>query len=140
MISTEKTKIFGKIAYDVRVEPVDKREEEKLLERRLFEADHKNTGVQIIGRGSTVKAMQSGTTHASKWGDTFIVSILRLCVNFAVLIWPVENFCSSRQTQEGRASQGRSYPRERADRPLLEVLCRVPVLVNESTSPTAAAA
>lgn len=68
----KKTKIFGKIAYDVRVEPVDKREEEKLLERRLFEADHKNTGVQIIGRGSTVKAMQSGTTHASKWGDTFI--------------------------------------------------------------------
>jgi transcription initiation factor TFIIF subunit beta len=74
MIS-EKTKIVGKIHYDMRVEPVDKREEEKLLERRLFEADNSKPGVQLITRDRTVKAMQSSNPLANKWGDQFIVSL-----------------------------------------------------------------
>ncbi|KAK0392453.1 hypothetical protein NLU13_1948 [Sarocladium strictum] len=68
----KKTKIIGKIHYDMRVEPVDKREEEKLLERRLFEADHSKPGVQLITRDRTRKALQSGTAQAHNWGDDFV--------------------------------------------------------------------
>lgn len=71
----EKTKILGKIHYDMRVEPVDKREEEQLLERRIYAEDNDRPGVQIITREETRKAAQSGSNKAAAYGENFIVSL-----------------------------------------------------------------
>lgn len=70
---TEKTKIFGKIHYDVRVEPRNIQEEERLLARQLFDADNAKSKLQIISRNSASSILNPGTGAAASWGGSFIV-------------------------------------------------------------------
>jgi len=51
-VGAERTKIFGKIHYDVRVEPRNIQEEERLLAQRLFDAENSKSKLRIISRNS----------------------------------------------------------------------------------------
>ncbi|KAH8179684.1 transcription initiation factor IIF, beta subunit domain-containing protein [Sarocladium implicatum] len=68
----KKTKIVGKIAYDMRVEPVDKREEERILSRKMFEAGNLRPGTQIVSRYQARKAVQSGTAQSRDFGADLV--------------------------------------------------------------------
>ncbi|KJZ72638.1 hypothetical protein HIM_07997 [Hirsutella minnesotensis 3608] len=68
----KKTKIFGKIHYDVRVEPRNLQEEEALLAKRLFEAENSKSKLQIISRNSASSIMNPGSAVAAQWGGNFI--------------------------------------------------------------------
>jgi transcription initiation factor TFIIF subunit beta len=54
---------------------MDRREEERLLEKRIFEADNNKQKVQIIGRTQASNVLQVGTSQAAAWGGNFIVSL-----------------------------------------------------------------
>ncbi|EFZ00172.1 hypothetical protein MHUMG1_06312 [Metarhizium humberi] len=68
----KKTKIFGKIHYDVRVEPRNIREEERLLAQRLLDAESSKTKLQIISRNSASAIINPGTAGSATWGGGFI--------------------------------------------------------------------
>ncbi|KHN95299.1 transcription initiation factor iif [Metarhizium album ARSEF 1941] len=68
----KKTKIFGKIHYDVRVEPRNIREEERLLAKRLLDAEGSKTKLQIISRNSASAIINPGTAGSATWGGGFI--------------------------------------------------------------------
>ncbi|PNY23738.1 Transcription initiation factor IIF subunit beta, partial [Tolypocladium capitatum] len=68
----KRTKVFGKIHYDVRVEPRNIQEEERLLAQRLFDAEHSKSKLQIISRNSASSIINPGTATAAQWGGNFI--------------------------------------------------------------------
>ncbi|KAF5004406.1 hypothetical protein FDECE_9100 [Fusarium decemcellulare] len=68
----KKTKIFGKIHYDVRVEPRDVREEERLLAQRLQDAEQSKSKLQIISRNKASSIINPGTAGSVSWGGNFI--------------------------------------------------------------------
>lgn len=70
----EKTKIFGKIHYDVRVEPKDKEEENRLVGQQLYNLDQAKTGIQIISRNKASTITSLGSASSANWGSNFIVS------------------------------------------------------------------
>lgn len=72
----ERTKIFGKIHYDVRVEPRDVREEEQLLAQRLQDAEQSKSKLKIISRNKASSIINPGATGSASWGGNFIVSLL----------------------------------------------------------------
>lgn len=74
--STEKTKIFGKIRYDLRVEPRNLREEEELLAKRIFEAENSKSKLQIISRNKASSIINPGSAGSVSWGGNFIVRVL----------------------------------------------------------------
>ena len=65
--------MFGKIRYDVRVEPRNMQEEERLLAQRMFSAEHSKTKLQIISRNSASSIVNPGTAGSATWGGNFIV-------------------------------------------------------------------
>ncbi|CAG9938472.1 unnamed protein product [Clonostachys rosea f. rosea IK726] len=67
----KKTKITGKINYDVRLEPRDKTEETRLLAQRLLEADTK-AGVRVISRNKASAIINPGIAGSAGWGNNFI--------------------------------------------------------------------
>ncbi|KAF5608821.1 transcription initiation factor TFIIF subunit [Fusarium pseudoanthophilum] len=71
----KKTKIFGKIAYDVRVEPHGKDEEERVLQQKILDAEANKSKVQIISRHAASAVVNPGTTRAAEFGDSFIKNI-----------------------------------------------------------------
>ncbi|QUC18281.1 uncharacterized protein UV8b_02522 [Ustilaginoidea virens] len=68
----KRTKIFGKIHYDVRVEPRNIQEEERLLAKRIFDAEHSKSKLQIISRNSASSIINPGTAGSATWGGNFI--------------------------------------------------------------------
>ncbi|KAF4581192.1 transcription initiation factor iif [Ophiocordyceps camponoti-floridani] len=68
----KKTKMFGKIHYDVRVEPRNVRDEERVLARKLLDAEQSKSKLQIISRNSASSIMNPGTAVAAQWGGNFI--------------------------------------------------------------------
>lgn len=72
----EKTKVFGKIHYDVRVEPRNAREEEQLLAQRIFDAENSKSKLQIISRNKASSITNPGTAGSVSWGGNFIVSVI----------------------------------------------------------------
>lgn len=74
-VAIEKTKIFGKIRYDLRVEPRNLREEEELLAKRIFDAENSKTKLQIISRNKASSIINPGATGSVSWGGNFIVRI-----------------------------------------------------------------
>ncbi|POR31304.1 Transcription initiation factor IIF subunit beta [Tolypocladium paradoxum] len=68
----KRTKVFGKIHYDVRVEPRNIQEEERLLAQRLFDAERSKSKLQIISRNSASSIINPGTATAAQWGGNFI--------------------------------------------------------------------
>ncbi|OAA49338.1 transcription initiation factor iif [Metarhizium rileyi] len=68
----KKTKVFGKIHYDVRVEPRNIREEERLLAQRLLDAESSKTKLQIISRNSASSIINPGAAGSATWGGGFI--------------------------------------------------------------------
>ncbi|KAI5466777.1 transcription initiation factor IIF, beta subunit-domain-containing protein [Mariannaea sp. PMI_226] len=68
----KKTKILGKIHYDVRVEPRDVQEEERLLGQRLLDAEQSKTKLQIISRNKASSIINPGTAGSVGWGGNFI--------------------------------------------------------------------
>ncbi|KAH7326652.1 transcription initiation factor IIF, beta subunit [Stachybotrys elegans] len=67
----KKTKVFGKIHYDVRVEPRNAQEEEKLLARRIFEAENNKTKLKIISRNKATTIANAGNIGSVNWGTNF---------------------------------------------------------------------
>ncbi|KAK5990940.1 Transcription initiation factor IIF subunit beta-like protein [Cladobotryum mycophilum] len=67
----KKTKIFGKIRYDIRVEPRSLREEEELLAKRIFDAENSKSKLQIISRNKASSIINPGSVGAVNWGGTF---------------------------------------------------------------------
>lgn len=74
MRDAERTRVFGKIRYDVRVEPRNLQEEEQLLAQRLFEAENSKAKLRIISRNSASAIVNPGTVTGAQWGGNFIVS------------------------------------------------------------------
>ncbi|GAB0137001.1 hypothetical protein EsDP_00005284 [Epichloe bromicola] len=68
----KRTKIFGKIHYDVRVEPRNIQEEERLLAKQMFDAENSKTKLQIISRNSASSIINPGATGSATWGGNFI--------------------------------------------------------------------
>ncbi|KAF7563521.1 hypothetical protein G7046_g653 [Stylonectria norvegica] len=68
----KKTKVFGRIRYDVRVEPRDVQEEEQLLAQRLNDAESNKSKLKIISRNKASSINHPGTAGASGWGGNFI--------------------------------------------------------------------
>lgn len=66
--------MFGKIHYDVRVEPRDLREEERLLAQRLMDAETSKTKLKIISRNKASAIVNPGTAGGVTWSGNFIVS------------------------------------------------------------------
>ncbi|KAH7270220.1 transcription initiation factor IIF, beta subunit-domain-containing protein [Fusarium redolens] len=71
----KKTKIFGKIHYDVRVEPHGKDEEERVLQQKILDAEANKSKVRIISRHAASAVVNPGTTRAAEFGDSFIKNI-----------------------------------------------------------------
>ena len=67
--NTERTKVFGRIAYDVRVEPRDTQEEERLLAQRLLDAESSKSKLRIISRNNASSIINPGTAGASSWQE-----------------------------------------------------------------------
>lgn len=67
--------MFGKIHYDLRVEPRDVAEEERLLGQRLMDAEQSKSKLQIISRNKASSINHPGTGSATAWSGNFIVSI-----------------------------------------------------------------
>lgn len=70
--------MIGKIHYDVRVEPRDAREEERLLAQRIFDVERSQSGLHVINRNQASSIIHGGTGAAADWGGNFIVRIARL--------------------------------------------------------------
>ncbi|EHK25013.1 uncharacterized protein TRIVIDRAFT_128281, partial [Trichoderma virens Gv29-8] len=68
----KKTKIFGKIRYDLRVEPRNLREEEELLAKRIFEVENSKSKLQIISRNKASSIINPGSAGSVSWGGNFI--------------------------------------------------------------------
>ncbi|KAK7430879.1 hypothetical protein QQZ08_002669 [Neonectria magnoliae] len=68
----KRTKVFGKIHYDLRVEPRDVQEEERLLAQRLMDAESSKSKLQIISRNKASSIINPGTAGAVSWGGNFI--------------------------------------------------------------------
>ncbi|OAA42934.1 transcription initiation factor iif [Beauveria brongniartii RCEF 3172] len=68
----KKTKIFGKIHYDVRVEPRNTGEEERYLGQQLFQAENSKAKLQIISRNTASSIINPGTAGAVGWAGNFI--------------------------------------------------------------------
>ncbi|KAH7257207.1 transcription initiation factor IIF, beta subunit-domain-containing protein [Fusarium tricinctum] len=68
----KKTKVFGKIHYDVRVEPRDIREEERLLQQKMIDAEANKSKLRIISRNAASTIVNPGTAGAVNWGGNFI--------------------------------------------------------------------
>ncbi|CAM1507087.1 Fc.00g067280.m01.CDS01 [Cosmosporella sp. VM-42] len=68
----KRTKVFGKIHYDVRVEPRDVQEEERLLAQRLMDAEAGKSKLQIISRNTASAIVNPGTAGAAGWTGNFI--------------------------------------------------------------------
>ncbi|KAJ4150721.1 hypothetical protein LMH87_011458 [Akanthomyces muscarius] len=68
----KKTKVFGKIHYDVRVEPRNTGEEERYLGQQLFQAEHSKAKLQIISRNTASSIVNPGTAGAVGWAGGFI--------------------------------------------------------------------
>ncbi|RSL49863.1 hypothetical protein CEP53_009002 [Fusarium sp. AF-6] len=68
----KRTKIFGKIHYDVRVEPRDVREEERLLAQRLQDAEQSKSKMKIISRNKASAIINPGATGSAGWAGGFI--------------------------------------------------------------------
>lgn len=67
--------MFGKIRYDVRVEPRSIREEEQLLAKRIFDAENSKSKLKIISRNKASSIVNPGTAGAVNWAGSFIVMI-----------------------------------------------------------------
>lgn len=70
----EKTKIIGKIRHDVRVEPRNAQEEEKLLQQQMRDLEQSKTKLKIISRNAASSTINPGTAGAATWAGSFIVS------------------------------------------------------------------
>ncbi|RDA93091.1 hypothetical protein CP533_4114 [Ophiocordyceps camponoti-saundersi (nom. inval.)] len=68
----KRTKLFGKIHYDIRVEPRSVRDEERVLAQKLLDAELSKSKLQIISRNSASSIMNPGTANAAQWGGNFI--------------------------------------------------------------------
>ncbi|KAG5992687.1 hypothetical protein E4U43_003705 [Claviceps pusilla] len=68
----KRTKIFGKIHYDVRVEPRYIQEEERLLAKQMFDAENSKSKLQIISRNSASAITNPGAAGSAAWGGNFI--------------------------------------------------------------------
>ncbi|KAG5928112.1 hypothetical protein E4U53_002739 [Claviceps sorghi] len=68
----KRTKIFGKIHYDVRVEPRYIQEEERLLAKQMFDAENSKSKLQIISRNSASTITNPGAAGSATWGGNFI--------------------------------------------------------------------
>ncbi|RDA86621.1 hypothetical protein CP532_1044 [Ophiocordyceps camponoti-leonardi (nom. inval.)] len=68
----KKTKLFGKIHYDIRVEPRNVRDEERVLAQKLLDAELSKSKLRIISRNSASVIMNPGTANAAQWGGNFI--------------------------------------------------------------------
>ncbi|PHH86859.1 hypothetical protein CDD83_9651 [Cordyceps sp. RAO-2017] len=68
----KKTKIFGKIHYDIRAEPKSLRDEEQVLAKRLYDAENSKSKLQIISRNNASAIVNPGTAVAAQWGGNFI--------------------------------------------------------------------
>lgn len=67
--------MFGKIHYDVRVEPRNIQEEEQLLAKQMFEAENSKSKLRIISRNSASAITNPGAAGSVSWGGNFIVSL-----------------------------------------------------------------
>ncbi|KAI9172155.1 Transcription initiation factor IIF subunit beta [Paramyrothecium foliicola] len=67
----KRTKVFGKIRYDVRVEPRNVQEEERLLAQRIFDAENNRSKLQIISRNKATSIVNPGSIGAVNWGTSF---------------------------------------------------------------------
>ncbi|KFA64431.1 hypothetical protein S40285_01045 [Stachybotrys chlorohalonatus IBT 40285] len=67
----KKTKVFGKVHYDVRVEPRNQQEEERLLARRIFEAENNKSKLKIISRNKATTIANAGNIGSVNWGTNF---------------------------------------------------------------------
>jgi len=71
----KRTKLVGKIKFDLRMEPRDKEEENKLVGMQLAEMERPKTGLQIISRNkASALTSNLGTANAAKWSNNFIKS------------------------------------------------------------------
>ncbi|KAJ6783859.1 hypothetical protein PWT90_05487 [Aphanocladium album] len=68
----KKTKVFGKIHYDVRVEPRNVQEEERYLAQQIFDAENSKSKLQIISRNTASSIINPGTAGAVGWAGNFI--------------------------------------------------------------------
>lgn len=142
IVATERTKIFGKVHYDVRVEPRDIREEERLLQQKLLEADGNKSKLQIISQSAASSIVAPGSAGAVSWGGSFIVSFFfrSLILIQIILTTFIEKHCIYSQAEEGRGFQGRSYSRKPASGSYLRMFQTVSVLVHEGVAPEASTA
>lgn len=67
----KKTKIYGRVLYDLRCEPKDKDEETRLLAQHLMEADSR-AGVKVISRNKASAITNPGAAGSTSWGSNFI--------------------------------------------------------------------
>jgi len=67
----KKTKIYGRVLYDMRCEPRDKDEETRLLANSLLEADSK-AGVKVISRNKASAITNPGAAGSGSWSSNFI--------------------------------------------------------------------
>ena len=93
--------MFGKIHYDVRVEPRDVQEEERLLAQRLMDAEQSKSKLQIISRNKASSIINPGTAGAVGWGGNFIVSVSITPWRALIAHIAVEKYCTDCQAQEG---------------------------------------
>ncbi|TQV95831.1 hypothetical protein V2A60_001000 [Cordyceps javanica] len=68
----KKTKVFGKIHYDVRVEPRNTGEEARYLGQQLYQAENSRAKLQIISRNTASSIINPGTAGAVGWAGNFI--------------------------------------------------------------------
>ncbi|KAF4979038.1 hypothetical protein FZEAL_4713 [Fusarium zealandicum] len=68
----KRTKVFGKVHYDVRVESRDRREEEQLLAQRIQDAEMSKSKLQIISRNKASTITNPGSAGSINWGSNFV--------------------------------------------------------------------
>ena len=124
------------------MEPRDIREEERLLQQKILDAEANKSKLQIISRNAASTIVNPGSVSAANWGGSFVVSlVVFICVKIqAILTNLLEKCCSYSQAKEGRGFQGRPYPREPASGSYFRVFPPVSILVYEGTSTKASAA
>lgn len=72
----ERTKLVGRVHYDVRVEPRDKEEEGNMVMRQMANMEKGKTGLTIISRNKASTITNLGSAASVNWSSNFIVSFL----------------------------------------------------------------
>jgi transcription initiation factor TFIIF subunit beta len=70
----------------VRVEPRDIREEERLLQQKMIDAEANKSKLRIISRNAASTIVNPGTAGAVNWGGNFIVSFGLFSLTFSTML------------------------------------------------------